>query len=185
MSFGIVAEDASDAETLKQLVKRAVGENQKIHTIGCGGCGSLCRKGSRHLKNFQRLGVTRFIVCHDADGDEQKAMEIREKVLAQVIRPSGCQPACALVPVQELEAWMIADHEAIAAVIPSFQLQEVARPELQANPKGWLENASRVKSARPLYRHATHNPRVAEHIRISVLYQKCPSARVLFDFLHK
>ena len=49
-----------------------------------------------------KLGYTKLIVCHDADGPDPALN--REKVLKRIVEPSGlADSTCVLIPVQELE----------------------------------------------------------------------------------
>ena len=103
---------------------------------------------------------------------------------ALVIKPAGIEAnACIVVPVQEMEAGLIADEAAIAKTIPLFKLSPVAPPEKIAKPKEYLEKKSRVTRTRSLYSHVTHNSRVAEHLDLKKVADKCPSFRPLLQFL--
>jgi hypothetical protein len=88
------------------------------------------------------------------------------------------------VPVQELEAWIIADEEAIRKVIPSLKIKAVQKPESIPNPKEWSVGKSIKGRSKPLYVPAIHNVRVAEHIRLEILEKKCPSFSLLRRFVN-
>lgn len=177
MTFGILAEDISDAETLEVIIKRVGGNVApvRVKKHNAHGGGNLFRKGARYLQNFRNLGATHFIVCHDADGGNEKAKQIRDKIMRMVVKPAACERVCVVIPIQELEAWLIADHHAIMSVIPTLKLQEVKHPEKQNGPKEWIVNQSRVNNARPLYLTRVHNPQVAKHVNIQLVAEKCPS----------
>jgi hypothetical protein len=62
------------------------------------------------------FGWQRFIVCVDADGPD--AAPRHKVILAQVIKKAQVpSETCVLVPVQELEAWILADIEQVSEVI--------------------------------------------------------------------
>ena len=183
--IAILAEDHSDAETLVVIVRKLLADDRApVYRKGFSGCGELCRKGSAHIDTFRDRGATHFIVCHDADREDPDA--IRRKVHREILARTGVsEKACIVVPVQELEAWIIADEDAISTAIPSLRIPEVRQPEATNDPKEWLENSSRVRSARPLYSHATHNPVVARHLNLEKVARKCPSFVPLSVFVHE
>jgi hypothetical protein len=181
--FAVLAEDPSDADTLVALVRGIIGQTQlKVRQKGFGGCGELRIKAPRYIKLFAELGATRFIICHDSDG--KNPADIRAKVEA-AIKKKGCSTYkhAVVVPVEELEAWMIADEEAIARVIPSLTIKAVKRPESIQSPKEWLVNKSTKGRSKPLYVPAIHNHQVARHIDLEKLEKKCPSFGPLKRFV--
>jgi Domain of unknown function (DUF4276) len=182
-TFAVLAEDRSDADSLVVLVRRICGRpNATVVSKGFSGCGELCRKAASHILNFADRGATHFIICHDAD--ESDPQEIRAKVQTAIKNriPSDFL-YCIVVPVQELEAWIIADEEAIKKAIPTFELKAVSRPETVASPKEWLVKESRRGRSRPLYVPTIHNAKVAQHIDLDRLDKKCPSFRPLKEFV--
>jgi Domain of unknown function (DUF4276) len=181
--FAVLAEDHSDVDSLVVLVRRINGmANATIRRKGFGGCGELCRKAWSHIRDFADQGATHFIVCHDSDGKDPSA--VREKVLAslraKIDVPSDC---CIVVPVQELEAWIIADEQAIQKAIPSLVIKPEPRPETVSSPKDWLVKESRRGRSRPLYVPTIHNAKVAEHLDLKKVEKKCPSFGGLVTFV--
>ena len=181
--FAVLAEDRSDVDSLVVLIRRISGmTNATILRKGFGGCGELCRKAWSHIKDFADQGATHFIVCHDSDGNDPEA--VREKVLgslrAKLDVPKDC---CIVVPVQELEAWIIADEEAIKRAMPSLVIKPVARPETVPSPKEWLRSESRRGRSRPLYSPPIHNAKVAAYLDLKKVEKKCPSFGELVAFV--
>lgn len=182
--FAVLAEDRSDAETLDVLVKRIGGERiSRVHSRGFGGCGELCRKAGAHIELFSKQGATHIIICYDSDGNDPSM--IRDKVRSSVSAKIDLKRVTheIIVPVEELEAWIIADESAIKKAIPTLSIQETRHPETIKNPKEWLINQSRGSRSRPLYAPATFNRQVAKHIDIAKVEQKCPSFRELTTFV--
>lgn len=181
--FAILAEDYSDAEALSFLVRRRLSNDRlSIKKKGYDGCAALCRKGARDIKTWAGVGVRRVIVCHDSDGNPPG--KIRQKVLERIISPSlFAGPSCVTIPVEEIEAWMIADETAINAVIPSFKFKGHSNPEAIRNPKEWLCGQSRASNGRPLYAPRTFNPSVAKKLRFEVVAAKCPSFQAFLTWL--
>lgn len=181
--FAVLAEDRSDVDALVILIRRIIGTSTaSIRKKGFGGCGELRRKAWSHIKDFANEGATRFIICHDSDGNNPA--EIKKKVIGSITAKINL-PAdyVIVVPVQELEAWMIADEAAIRAVIPSLAIAPVARPELIDSPKEWLIGESKRGRSRPLYIPTAHNDKVAAHLDVARVRAKCPSFGDLVDFV--
>jgi hypothetical protein len=183
--YGVIAEDPSDIETLRVLIRR-LSNNSGLPLKGKGysGCGEMLNKGASQLKLFARLGCKRFIICYDADGPD--AMARRQAVVEKIIIPSGLpQTSClALVPVQEIEAWILADiHQAVPHVIPSWKPDEVSNPEGIASPKEHLEHLSRGSNKKPRYVYTIHNSQVARYLAFATVHRKCKSFRPLQQFI--
>lgn len=180
--YAVLGEDASDGEMLKVLIRRLLGdETVRVKPKGFDGCGELLRKGAKQLQLFQRLGFQRFIICYDADGPEPSHR--REQIIQRVVRPSGIGSHCVVVPVQEIEAWILADIEAVTQVFPSWRPRRVEEPpESIQNPKERLEWLSRASNKKPVYSHATHNPIVAKHLNLAVVRARCPSFAPLAEY---
>jgi hypothetical protein len=90
-----------------------------------------------------------------------------------------------VIPVEEIEAWLIADEVAINDVIPSFKFNGHPHPEMIHNPKEWLCDQSRASNGKPLYSPKTFNPAVAKKLRFEVVAKKCPSFKAFMDWLDK
>jgi hypothetical protein len=183
--FAILAEDESDADALSHIVKRNFNNDRlSIRKKGYDGCGALCRKGARDIKAWRAQGIKRFVVCHDADSNPPD--DIREKVLSSIVRPSGAEKQCCItVPVQEIEAWLIADEQAISTVISSFRFSGHKRPETIQSPKEWLITQSKAANGKPLYSPKTFNAAVAKRLRFDVVQEKCPSFKAFVDCLNE
>ncbi len=172
--YGVIGEDRSDVETLTVLIRRlAKDDGVPVKRKGYGGCSQMLRKGAKQLKLFLGLGCDRFIVCYDADRENPKLRY--EQVAEMVVKPSGLSNLmCILIPVQELEAWILADVSAGANIFQNWDVKEISNPEGIANPKEHLEKLSK-KGSRPRYSHATHNEKIASHVDLDKVQQKCPS----------
>jgi len=182
--YGILAEDI---ETLKVLIRR-LADDQKIPIRGKGfdGCGKLLKEGWKYLKSLPDLNCSRFVIAHDADQSDFKQVEqmLRDKI----IKPSGVKVSiCLLVPVQEIEAWVLADVEAVSNVIKVWKNgskpKAIVNPESILNPKEHLEKLCRDLHGHPRYIHTIHNRQLAIHIDLAKVYKNCPSFRPLEEFV--
>ena len=136
--FAVLAEDRSDIESLVVLIRRTSGnEHMPVHKKGFGGCGELCRKAWSHIKVFSERGASRFIICHDSDGVDPAV--VKKKVLDSIVtKTEAPNNYCIVVPVQELEAWIIADEEAISKAIPSLSIGlYLSQSRSLARRSGW------------------------------------------------
>jgi len=182
--YGIIAEDKSDVAMLKVIIKR-VAKTQSVSIKGKGynGCGEMLRKGTTQLKAFKELGCDRFIICYDADRDSPSGRH--NEALEKIVIPFGnTEKCCILVPIQEIEAWILADLKSVTKVISSWVPTKVYHsPESVNDPKEELEKLSRNANKRPRYSHAIHNCKVAEHLDLSIVKQKCKSFLPLEDLV--
>ncbi len=182
--YAVLGEDRSDAETLQVLI-RGLANNPRlpVKLKGYDGCGGLLRKGHRDLDEFARQGCDRFVIAYDADRDPPTLRY--ESARAQILAPSRIAAAacCIVVPVQELEAWLLADLPAVVKVLPGWRPDPVANPERIQDPKEHLEKLSRDSQHRPRYSHALHNPRLAANLDLTVVERKCPSFAPLAAFV--
>jgi Domain of unknown function (DUF4276) len=184
ITFAILAEDASDAEALKHLIRRHLNdESLRVKEKGYDGCGALRRKGARDIKAWLAQGVQRFVICHDADSNPPH--KVREKVLRDVVGPSNAKKelCCVVIPVQEIEAWLIADEAAINEVIPSFRFSGHSNPESIDSPKEWLVKQSKGANGKPRYSPKTFNAAVAQHVQFDLVARKCASFRAFLSCL--
>ena len=201
MKYAILGEDVSDACTVRALVRRLIERNASsmekstakkarkpsFKPKGYDGWAHLRRKAARDLRQLSRMGWQRFIVCVDCDGpdSEPRRIELQREVIAK----SGLAAAdcCLVIPIQELEAWLLADiEEAGPKVILSWTPAAVTNPERRSSPKEYLRRLSQdphTKKAR--YNEVLHNEKLAEHLRLDRVEAKCPSFAPLVDFVAK
>lgn len=183
--LAVLAETDSDVEVLVAIIRKLL-ENPRlpIKKKGFNNCSELKRKGARVMRMFAKAGVDRFIICHDADSPNPAGAF--HQVESRIVKAAGLKtPACIIIPVEEIEAWLISDELAISRVIPTFKLRPENRPEGISSPKEWLERKSRGAGSKPKYIHNIHNQIVARHLRLDLVSQKCPSFRVLTKFVGK
>ena len=181
--YGILAEDDSDIDTLKVLIRQLAG-NDKLPIRGKGfdGCGKLIKDGWKYLKSLPDLNCSSFIIAHDADKKEPN--EVRRGLIDKIVKPSGVKcSVCLLVPVEEIEAWLLADIEAVSKIFKGWNPDNITNPESISDPREFLERLSRLEGGRPRYSHATHNPQLAKHIDLNKVSKRCKSFRPLEEFV--
>lgn len=188
--YVVIAEDDSDFNCLQILI-RNLAKNQSISIKGegFGCCSVMLNKGARVLKYWDKNeDYRKFIICYDRD--KETAQKRYEEVASKLIKPSGIKKPenliCILIPTEEIEAWILADIQAVSKVIPSWQPKdEYPNPEDIKNPKETLIKLIRIEKTKPLYSHETHNERVMKHLNLDVLKRKCPSFAELAKFVEE
>lgn len=177
--YCILGEDDSDFETLKVLIRRLANDDKTpVKGKGFGGHAKLLKDGWKILEQMAMLGCTRFVIAHDAD--QKPVREIERELVEKIIKPSGVTACvCLLVPVQEIEAWLLADLSAASKIFKGWKPADMPNPETIRSPKEYLEKLSRQGNGKPRYVHATHNPAMARHVCLGKISKNCPSFRPL------
>jgi energy-coupling factor transporter ATP-binding protein EcfA2 len=178
------ATSASQLDTLKVLIRR-IHDDQSLRVLAkdYSGCGEILKRGANQLQSFANQGCTKFIVCHDADGPDP--LRKHREIESRVVRPSGCEQCCIVIPVHEIEAWILADIDNVAKHVskywnpPAFE----GNPEGVEKPQKVLENMSRNSKKMPRYSHTSDNEVVARHLDLARVRSRCPSFRPFIDFV--
>ena len=186
--YVVIAEDDSDFNCLQVLIKRLANDQSvSIKGQGFGCCGDMLKKSANVLSLWDKNeNYRKFIICYDKDKDN--AQKRYEEVISKIIKPSGIKKPenliCILIPTEEVEAWILADIQAVSKVIPSWQPKDIyPSPERIENPKEVLKRLSRINKPRPLYNHASDNEKIMGHLDLAVLKNKCPSFAELAAFV--
>jgi hypothetical protein len=181
--IAVLAEAKSDFRTLVNLL-RAVKRDSKLPVKGKGyrNRGELLTKGAGDLGKLSALGCTRAIICTDADGADPRPAysEVHRRVVnACLVKISSC----IVIPVQELEAWIVADMAKVKRILKSFKPKAVANPEQVASPKELLRRLSQDMHGKSHYDHVAHNELIVPFLDWRIVYRKCPSFRPLYEFI--
>ena len=183
--YAVLAEDISDADVISAIIK-AIKNDLSVTVLkkGYGGAGQLFKQGSEQIRAFRNAKACRkFIVCYDSDGFN--AAERKDRIIKEIIRPSGVEANfCALVPIQEIEAWFLSDLSAVKKVFPRFDsTNSVVNPESVLDPKEYLRRNIGKLEPRPKYVNAIHSPQIAAKLNFPLVKAKCKSFEPLFDFV--
>ena len=180
--LAVLGEDRSDAETIVVLIKRILrDERATVKQKGFSGCGELRKKAAGQLRLFKEKGASRFVICHDADGPDPGP--VRRLLEQEAVVPREFRDHCAIViPVQELESWILADPDAVTQVIRQFKIPSFPSPESVENPKKELVRRSRSGRSRPLYAPTVT---IAKHLDLEIVASRCPSFLPLRDFVER
>lgn len=181
--YAVLGEGQSDADVLKVLIRRlADNERMPVLARGFNGGPSLLRDGVKAIRALITQGARRFVICHDADGPETTPIErkLRETIVTKL--PGGIV-TCIVVPVQEIEAWFMADPACFTTIITGFEPPVVGQPERVATPKEHLVRAAKRTGKR--YEPPLHNEALARHLDLATLERRCPSFKPLADFVRR
>jgi hypothetical protein len=180
--IGILGEDRSDVEMLRVLLRRLCRNRAiSIKGIGFSGLGELLSKGHRQLALLEELGCRWIIVCCDADGPRPEARRrmLQERVLRDAVLPSN---TCAVVAVQEVEAWILANLSALSKVFRGWRPKDIINAESISDPKERLIRLSRDERRHARFDSTLHNAAAAEVLDLNTVAQRCPSFRTLVVF---
>ena len=164
--IGVVVEGACDVAALPILIKKCRND---VSVIPRECRGPVFSKFPFILDELERLRtIDKALVICDADGEQPSAL--LTKMRRGLAKHRYRFPVEPLVIVQELEAWLLADEEALQNVVGIRKL--VRRPEDFRDPKRELVRL--LSQRNHVYNHALAG-RIAEAIRIPILSKRCPS----------
>ncbi len=179
--IGVIAEDVSDVETLYEFTCKIAPEASFRFMKFVGhGCGKLRRKCKAWAGNLKDRGCEYLIVVHDLDDRAEPTLRAELEALIPESEFSG---HLVLIPVRELEAWLLCDSPALKTVFGSRLLPKIpAHPETLADPKKELRVRVR-KAEGSQYLHTIHNKRIASASQVDLVEKKCQSFKPFVAFI--
>lgn len=177
--IGVIAEDLSDIAVIKKLLEKRINSHKFSvkHFVG-NGCGSLVRKCCPWARNLLARGCHHLILMHDLDSKDHQTLRSK---LEAVVAQTDFDSTVVVIPVREVEAWMLADARAIQLVFRISSLPRITRDtESIEDPKRYLKNKV-WQVCKKKYLNTVHNEKIAEQARLSEL-RRCPSFVVLDNF---
>ncbi|WP_313603948.1 DUF4276 family protein [Comamonas jiangduensis] len=183
--YAVLAEDESDASSIASIIRLIKNDTRiPVWKKGFGGSGELLKNGYAQIKAYNKAkNCDQFIICYDSDGDDPDAR--KNQIIERIIKPSGVAANyCALVPVQELEAWFLSDLNAVKKIFRNLELNpEYPQPESLVDPKEILRHRLKGLKPVPRYVNGIHNPQIASALDVSVVLRKCRSFSPLFELV--
>ncbi len=164
MRIGVIAEGGSDVDVLYELSCKLMPENSFAFKKFVGqGCGKLRKKCTAWAQNLMSRGCSHLVVLHDLDENDED--ELR-KELSDRVSNVGFSGYVVLIPVREIEAWLLVDATALRTV---FRLQRTPtvprRPETVSRPKEKLRDIV-WGAGKKRYVNTIHNRKIAAQLRI-------------------
>jgi hypothetical protein len=180
MKIGVIAEDQTDIDVLYELTCKIIHENTFSFKKFIGrGCGKLRRKCYAWAKNLLAQGCDHLIVLHDLDNNNED--ELR-KELEKSINDFEYQSKIILIPIKEIEAWLLTDDVSLRDVFNMKRLPKLPRnPETVGDPKKKLRDIIWTNTKR-YYINTIHNKKIASSCRIKKV-ETCKSFRPYSKFL--
>jgi hypothetical protein len=180
MIVGVIAEDNSDVDVLEEIIAKVTTRNRfkikKFVGFGCGKIRGKCRDWAYNL-GMQRCAL--LILIHDLDEND---LALLRRELDEALQPSPIANHIIIIPVRELEAWLLADHEAINKTF-NLKIKKIANPEAIRRPKERLRDIVYLRSnKRRTYINTIHNKRIASQASLRKM-ARCKSFIPLQDFL--
>lgn len=184
-SIGIIAEDNSDFETSRTLIKRIIKKDNIAFKKAIGnGCGKIKRKAVDYSKDLKNRGCNLLILLHDLDRNQ---LALLKAELENKLVDSHISNYFVCIPIEEIEAWLLSDPNGIKEALNLRKAPNVkGLPEQIPSPKEKLEELVSICSNKEkVYLNTQHNEKIAQKISIDTVKQKCNSFLLLHDFLQR
>ena len=176
-AIGLVTDGAYDRLAITALV-RACRPGVRVEPRQCPRDNT--KKAVRILKELARPSMVSFAIwVRDAESNEPEEVQRIEKSMHDAVRSADkliLDVRC-VVAVPMLEAWLLADDNAVRKVCGSSTVFQ--NPERIKDPKSELR---RPLNRRPYTREVAR--RVAEIADVDLIAKRCPSFQKLRDALH-
>lgn len=182
-AIGIIAEDDSDFETSKIIIKRIINNDKIAFKKAIGnGCGKIKRKALDYSRDLKNRGCNLLILFHDLDKNKLHALKAE---LDDKLSGSHISNYFVCIPIEEIEAWFLSDPNGIKVALNLKKAPKVkGQPEQILSPKEKLEDLVSVCSNKEkIYLNTKHNVTIAKKVSIDLMKQKCKSFLLLHDFL--
>ena len=182
IKIGIIAEEQNDIDVIYELTTKLINSNKfTFKKFVSHGCGKLRRKCSAWAQILKTSGCTFLIVVHDLDKNDEKKLRF---TLERELTGVNFTNSIVLIPIEEMEAWLLSDPTAIKSVFNMKKLPKIPKhPENINSPKEFLSQLVKSNS-KTQYLNTVHNKRIAEAVSISQL-GACPSFTCFPPFLEQ
>ncbi len=180
VKIGVIAEEYDDIDVLYELTCKLTSEsNFSFNRFVGHGCGKLRRKCRAWSENLIHRGCSHLVVMHDLDNNEEDCLR---KELEDSVSGIAFTGHLILIPVHEIEAWLLSDPLALKQTFSMNKTPKVpAHPEAVRDPKEYLRGIV-WKYCKKHYINTIHNKRIARATRIERL-SACRSFSSYPEFL--
>lgn len=182
IKYGLIGEDSGHIDCLTAIIKKLRKTDSISYDKFIGrGCGKVKRKAQKWIELLRKKDCNRLILIRDLDQDNYNAL-LRE--LQGVIENSPISIKFICIPIEEIEAWIISDLD---AVYNFFQIKKTAKefpnPEKVKSPKEEIAKiVKKETSGAKMYLHTRHNQSLIDLTSIEKM-RKCPQFKKLEEFI--
>jgi hypothetical protein len=164
VNIGVIAEERNDIDVLYEFTCKLVPENSfSFSSFAAHGCGRLRNKCRAWSNNLIQRGCTHLVVIHDLDSEDQNALRAE---LDNSVRGIGFSGRIILIPVFEIEAWLLSDSLALKQTFHMKKLPNIPQnPETIPHPKEYLRDTV-WKYSKKHYVNTIHNKKIASVLTI-------------------
>ena len=172
MKIGVIAEEVNDVDVLYEFTCKLVEENKFSFKKFVGrGCGKLRRKCTAWAEDLKRRGCPYLVVIHDLDKHNETSLRTE---LSNSVHHIDFDRYVILIPIKEIEAWLLTDASALKTVFNMSRLPKLPNsPEQLQDPKKFLSDIV-YKNVKKYYVNTIHNRKIAAEIKISEM-ENCKS----------
>jgi len=179
---GIIAEDNSDVDAAKIIIHRiAKSDNVGVKKFVGQGCGRIKRKCGAWASILKTKGCHYLILIHDLDRNDLDDLRLK---IEEAVSPCPIEPYLICIPIEEMEAWWLADPKAIRTALKLDKIPKVkGNPQHIASPKEHIGVLVRKCSKnKKVYLNTKHNAKIAAYLDFSKA-MRCDSFVPFFDFV--
>ena len=182
MKIGVIAEEVNDVEVLYELTCKLIEENKFSFKKFVGhGCGKLRRKCTAWAEDLMRRGCSHLVVIHDLDKFNETCLRTE---LSNSVHHIDFDRYIILIPIKEIESWLLTDATALKTVFKMSQLPKLPNsPEQLQDPKQSLFDIV-YKNVKKYYVNTIHNRKIAAEIRLSKM-KNCRSFQPYSVFMRE
>ena len=179
---GLIVENQSDEDVVSAFVSKLTSKKVQYRSFHSRGCGKLKSKCVAWASDLFSRGCRVLLVVQDLD--ERNLATLRMEI-ETLISSTPFSKRSVIIPIREIEAWLLADEIAITAALSlKRNVAATTSPELETDAKGRLYDVVYVASEKRVeYVNTVHNKRIAAHSSIKRILSKCPSFSVLSSFI--
>jgi len=179
-TIGLIAEDDSDIEVISEILSKYMDKHTfSIKKFTGDGCGKLKQKCAIWAKLLFKRGCDHVLLFHDLDRNNEKAL--RQALLVK-IPPASFPNSLIVIPVEELEAWLLSDSDAIKKVfgLPKAP-NKIAECELIQSPK---EHLGKIvwQIGKKRYLNTVHNKKISTHASLKN-FRRCSSFKTFDEYV--
>jgi len=181
MLLGLIAEDQSDVDVVQELVRKLARRNFRIRRFLGHGCGRIHGKARVWAEQLHQEGCSLLVLISDLD--HQTPAELYAS-LRTALEPCPIRQNVIVIPVREIEAWLLADHKAVTRALNRQRpMKKQSNPEAIQNLKERLRDLIRERSSgRITYLNTVHNRKIANYVETRNL-NRCPSFAPFEQFI--